>query len=184
MNPIAKNKRGQGGIIILFLVLFTIIIIGFIGVMVVSILDYASDEITPIMKDLGMVDNVNLSQAAGYTFGVTDTLVQALPWLLALAYGCALMFSIIFVMGYSISPHPVFIGLYFGLMILLMFGCIIMSNMYQDIYSGDDEIATRLQDQTMMSYMILYSPFIMMLISVIAGIFLFTRTQADAGGFG
>ena len=177
------NKKGQFGIIIFFAILLLIVVIGFMGTMIVSVVDIASDEVTPIMEDLGMVGGTNLSEVSEYTFGTMDTFVQSLPWLLALAYGLALVFSIIFVVGYSYAPHPVFIGLYFSLIILLIFGCIIMSNMYQDIYEGTDDIALRLQEQTMTSYMILYSPFIMTLIAVIAGIFLFTRTQADAGGF-
>lgn len=180
-----KDKKGSVfGIIVFFIILFSILILGFIGAMVVSVVDYGSDTITPIMEDLGVVGDTNLSEAAEYTFGITDTFVQALPWLLALCYGLALLFSIVFVVGYSVNPHPVFIGFYIMLMILLVFGSIIMSNMYQDIYEGNDGvISTRLQEQTMLSYLILYSPFILMLISVIAGIFLFARSRADAEGF-
>ena len=178
-----SNKKGQFGIILFFIILFTILIAGFAGVMIVSVLDYASDEITPIMEGIGMVGDSNISEYSDYTFGTVDTLVSAAPWLLALMYGLALVFSIVFAVGYSYNPHPVFIGFYIAFMILLIFGAIIISNMYQDIYSGTDEIATRLQEQTMMSYMLLYSPFILSLIAVIAGIFLFARTSADAGGF-
>ena len=178
-----KNKKGQFGIILFFLILFTILIAAFAGAMIISVIDYASDTVTPIMKELGVVGDSNISEYSTYTFGTVNTIVQAFPWLLALCYGIALVFSIVFVVGYSYNPHPVFIGLYIAMMILLIFGSIIMSNMYQDIYSGTDEIATRLQEQPMTSYMILYSPFILTLIAVVAGILLFARTQADAGGF-
>jgi len=181
-----KNKRGQIGMIMFFSILLIILILGFIGSMVVSIIDIASDEITPIMTDLGMAGTTNMSEVAEYTFTPLNNIVQMLPLLLALAYGFALIFSIIFVMGYStLSPHPVFIGFYFALMILLIFGAIVISNMYEDIYTGDDDIAVRLQDQAMTSYLTLYSPFILSFIAAIAGVFLFTRTSSDAasGGF-
>ena len=178
-----KNKKGQFGIILFFLILFTILVAAFIGAMAVGIIDFASDTITPNMTDLGVVGDSNLSEYATYTFGTVDTIVQAFPWLLALCYGLALVFSIVFVVGYTYNPHPVFIGFYIAMMLLLIFGSIIMSNMYQDIYDRTDEIATRLQEQTMTSYLILYSPFILTLIAVVAGILLFARTQADAGGF-
>ena len=180
------NNRGVMGLIILFLIIFTILIVGFIGTMAISIIDYGSDELTPILTDLGVIEDgdisVNMSDIGTKTFGVLDTLVQTLPWLFGLVYGCALIFTLVFVVGYKTSPHPVFLGFYFALMLLLIFGSIVISNMYQDIYTGTDEIATRLQEQTMMSYMMLYAPHIMTLIAAVAGIFMFTRSPGDSGG--
>ena len=171
-----KDKRGIIAVIIFFLILFTILIVGFIAVMVLGVVDYASDTITPIMNDLGMAgDSTNMSEYSTYTFDKVNTIVQALPMLAAFAYVGALIFTLVFVFSLSQNPHPVFIGFYFMMMLLLIFGCMFMSNMYQDIYQGTDEIATRVQDQTIMSYLILYSPFIMALIAVIAGIVLFSR---------
>ncbi len=183
-----KNKKGQGfiGIILFFLALLTILIIGFVAAMIVGIVDYSSDTLTPIMEDLGMVDGTNMSEVSGYTFGTVDTIVQALPWLVALSYVACLIFTIAFIFLTGYTQHPAFIGIYFVFIILLIFGCVIMSNMYQDIYTGTDEIATRLQDQTLLSFMILNSPFMMFMISVIGGIVIFTRAsnEAGAGGLG
>ena len=178
-----KNKKGMMGIILFFLALFTILIVGFIASMVVSSVDYVSDELTPVMEDLGVVGSVNLSEVSGYTFGNLDRFVQALPWLLGFSYVIALIFSIIFVMAYPLNPHPVYIGFYIMMMILLIFGSIVISNMYEDIYSGSDEIALRLQEQTLMSYMILYSPFILALIGIFSGIWLFSRADNGGGEF-
>jgi len=178
------KKRGVIGMILLFVLLFTIVIAGFMAVMIVSSVDYVSDELTPIMEDLGMAGETNMSEISGYTFGNANKIVQALPWLVALSYGMALVFCFIFVMGLDITAHPVFMGFYFALIILLIFGCVIMSNMYQDIYSGSDEIAIRLKDQAMMSWMILQSPFVMAFIAIISGIILFSRSGQAAGGFG
>jgi len=177
-----KNKKAGIGIIIFFSILLIILIIGFGVAMLWSVIDIASDELTPIMQELGMVGTTNLSQAAAYSFGVADTLVQSLPWIIALGYIMALIFTLVFVFIVGYSPHPAFIGLYFALMILLIFGCVIMSNMYQDIYTGSDEIATRLQEQTTMSYLILHSPFIMAIIAIIGGILMFTRQGSSEGG--
>ena len=186
MKKLLKNKKGAIGIIIFFLVLFSIIILGFVAAMVVGVLDFASDTITPIMEDLGMAGATNVSEAAGYSFGVLDTFVQALPWLVALSYVLAMVFTLVFVYVVGYHPHPAFMAFYIALMILLIFGCVIMSNMYQDIYTGDDEIALRLQEQTLLSYMLLYSPFIMVLISMAGGVLMFTRMSSGSGsgGFG
>jgi hypothetical protein len=177
-----KNKKGAIGIIFFFILLFLILIAGFFLAMVWGVVDIASDEITPIMTGLGVVGDTNLSQASEYTFGVVDDFVQAIPWLIAMGYVMALIFSLVFVFIIGDNPHPAFIGFYLMLMILLIFGSIIMSNMYQDIYTGTDEIATRLQEQTITSYLILHSPFIMGIIVVIAGILMFARQGNNEGG--
>ena len=93
-----------------------------------------------------------------------------------------LVFTLVFVFIVGYNPNPAFIALYLALMILLIFGCIIMSNMYQDIYTGTDDLALRLQEQTTLSYLILHSPFIMTMIAAIGGILMFTRQSANEGG--
>ena len=179
------KPKGQISIIIYFVLLFLILIIGFMAAMIFGIIDYASDTITPIMSDLGIggETGANLSYAGEVTFGTLSTILDNVSWLIGIAYVAALIFSIMFALVSSDNPNPFFIGLYFGLMLLLMLGCIIMSNIYEDIYTGTDEIALRLQEQTLLSYMMLHSPVIMVLISMITGIFLFTRQDGQGGGF-
>jgi hypothetical protein len=177
-----KDKRGVIRIIFFFIILFAILIIGFIAVIVVSSLQVASDTITLVMEGLGMVGDTNLSEASSYTFGVGNTLINSMPWLLAFGYGLALIFSIVLVVSYNYNPNPAFIGVYIALILLLIVGSIIISNSYEDIYSGTDDIALKLQDNTAMSYMILYSPFILTLIAFVTGIFLFGINKSDSGG--
>ena len=179
-KKLIQNKKGGIGIIIFFFVLMSLLVVGFIAAMVMSIIDFASDEITPIMTELGMVGNSNVSEYAGYGFGTVNTFIQSMPMVIALGYMLALVFTLVFIFIVGYNPHPAFMGLYFVLMILLIFGSVIMSNMYQDIYTGTDEIATRLQDQTILSYMILHSPLIMIFIAGIGGILMFARHSSNS----
>lgn len=174
-----KDKRGIIGILFIFIILFSILILGFIAAIVVGVIDFGSDTITPIMESIGVVEDANLSAAATSTFGVADTFVQALPWLIAFAYIMALVFSIIFALSYSYNPNPAFIGVYVGLIFLLIFGSIIISNAYEDIYNGNDDIASRLQSNAAMSYLIIYSPLILTIIAFITGIYLFSGRQGE-----
>lgn len=176
-----NNKRGIMGIVIFFVVLFLIMIIGFIAVITIGAVDFASDEITPVFAELGVVGNTNFTEASGNSVGVVNTIVQGLPWVIAFGYVAALIFSIVFALSYEANPSPMYIGVYLLLIILLIFGSIVMSNMYQDIYTGTDELATRLQQQTLMSYMILYAPYIFGLIAFITGIYLFSGRQTEGG---
>ena len=179
------NKRGNViGMIMFFGILLLILIIGFIASISVGVIDIASDEITPIMEDLGVVGATNLSEASEYTFGVVDKGVQSLPWIVGFMYVAALIFSVIFAISYTYNPHPVFIGFYIIMVLLLIFGAIIMSNMYEDIYTSSDDLSDRLHEQTLLSYMILYAPFILSLIALITGIYLFSRPSELGGGYG
>jgi len=137
------------------------------------------------MQDIGMAGSTNVSQAAEYTFGTVDKLVGSLSWLLAFGYVAMLIFSIIFVVSYNFNPNPVFIGIYFVFVILLIFGAIILSNMYEDLYNSTDEvIGDGLKEQVAMSFMILHSPWILSLIAFIVGIYIFAGKQSEQqGGF-
>jgi len=147
-------------------------------------LDIVSDELTPVMEGLGMVGDANVSQAAEYSVGVADTFTQAMPWLIAMSYVLALVFTLVFVFVGGYNPHPAFIAFYIALMLLMILGCVIISNMYQDIYTDDDEISTRLQEQTIMSFMILHSPFIMAVIAIVGGILMFGVQSVNKGEYG
>ena len=179
-----NNKKGAIGIVIFFSILMIILVLGFVAVLSWTVIDIASDELTPIMTDLGVVGDSNISQYVEYGFGTANTFVQAMPWLIALGYVMTLIFTLVFVFIVGYNPHPAFFAMFFALMILLIFGAVIMSNMYQDIYTGTDDIATRLQEQTIMSYLILHSPFILAIISMIGGILMFTRQSSNEGGGG
>jgi len=182
-----NNKKQGIGIIIFFAVLFLTIIIGFVGAFLWAVLDFASDEITPIIDEIGMVGDANVTEAASYTVAVTNTLVGSLNWILAILYILALVFTLVFAFLSGSNPHPAYIPLFLAFMILLIFGCVIFSNMYLDMYTGTDEIATRLQEQTVTSFLILHSPYVMAMIAVIGGVFMFTRqanSEGSPGGFG
>jgi len=178
------NKKAGIGLIIFFSVLIIVLIIGFAAAIILSIIDYVSDEVTPIMEDLGVIEgtSTNMSEYAGWGFGTLDTVVQSLPWVVALGYVMVLVFTLVFIFIIGYNPHPAFIGFYIALMLLLILGCIMMSNIYQDLYEGTDEIAIRLHDQTILSFLILHSPFVMAMIGIIGGILMFARQSSSEGG--
>lgn len=174
-----KDKRGVMGILLFFAFLFLILVLGFIATIVVAVLDFGGDTITPIMQDIGMAGTSNISEYVEYSVVPLNNLVQALPWLIGFGFICAIIFSVIFAVSYRYNPNPVYIGLYLMLILLLIFGSIIMSNMYEDIYTGTDEIATRLQSQTISTYLILYSPVIFTIIAFLTGIYLFVGRREE-----
>lgn len=182
-----KNKKGVGGIIIFFVILFSILVVGMIVALLVAVTGIVGDELQPVFQDLGTVDGTNISQIASYTTTYANDVVQQLPWIMGFGYVCMLIFSIAFAVSFTYNPNPVFIGFYVIVVIFIILGAIIASNAYEQMYERNDDIATRLHQQPILSYMILYSPTIMALIAFITGIYIFAGRKEDfasgGGGF-
>lgn len=176
-----KNKRGVFGLVLFFVFMFVVLILGFIAVIGTAILNFGGDVVTPIMQDIGMVGTSNISEYVEYSIVPANSFIQSLDWIIGFGFMAALIFSIIFAVSYRTNPHPAYIGIYILLMILLIFLSIMMSNAYENIYTGTDDIATRLQAQTISSHIILYSPFILTLIGFLTGIYIFVGGRGEEG---
>ena len=184
MRSIIKNKRGQFEgmwIVVIFMVLLALAFLSAIGL---GIVRWLSAEIKPVITDLGVVEGTNLSAAGEVTFGAIDTIVNLAPMLVGGAYFLLLIGCITLVVSYRTTANPLFIGLFFAFMVLLVLVAILFSNAYQDIYEAGDEIAQYLQDQTLLSFLILNSPWIFTVIGFVSGIFLFAGKQNETYGQG
>jgi len=189
MRSLIKRKKAGAGIVFFFIAIILVLIIGFGMTMVWSVLDIANDSLYPALRGLGVIEGVdaNVTEYIDYGFGVTDTFISSIPWLVALGYVLALIFTLVFVYMADYQPHPALLAFYFIMMVLIIFGCVVMSNIYESFYQGTSEIAIRLKEQGIMSNLIIHSPFIMSLIAVIGGILMFTRTSRGerlSGGYG
>lgn len=172
-----KNKKGQTSIILFFVVIFIILVLGLVGGLLIGLIDWSSDTLTPVLEGVGMVDNTNVSQAVTYTLGNFNSIVQTFTWLGGVVFIVALISCIMFAIMVGDNTHPIFMGLFFAFLILLIFISIFVSNAYQDLYEGNDEIASRLQEQTILSFFLLYSPMLLTAITILTGIFIFVKTS-------
>lgn len=170
-----KDKKGNmlvlvGFFLLLFLVLFFGIIIGFGSV----VLNYAFDVITPAFLDIGEVGTGNVSDYARMSVGTVNTIVQNFTWMAGVIYVMALIGIIAIAVVFRTNPSLWLTGLFLGFVLLLIMGSIIISNIYEDFYVGTDEVSSRLQEHELLSFMVLHSPVIITVISFISGMILFT----------
>lgn len=173
------NNKGSAWTIILFAgILLTILVAGFILAFSSGVVSVFADDIIPELNSIGSLDSsTNISEYSAYTTTPINALVSSAPMIIGFIYVMALIFSVVFVFTYKQGLHPAWAGFYFAFMLLIIVVSIAMSNAYQDIYTGTDEIALELQSQTLMSYMMLHSPTILAVITIVSGIFLFTRRE-------
>jgi len=175
-----KNKKGIMGIVIFILFLFIVLIAGVIIAFGSATLNWVFDEAVPELTGMGDdVGGVNMTQVSGVTITPMNNIVQSFQWAGGVLYVMMLIGVMGMAMSFRGSPNKWLIGFFLLVVIVLIMGSIFISNIYQDFYEGTDGVATRLQEQTILSYMILYSPMIFSVIAFISGIILFSGRQEE-----
>ena len=178
---IKKNKKGQlAAIAGIALVAMLIIVGAFFFTVGSGVLTYVSGTVNDITSGLGMAGSSNLSAISDVSIGTLNTTIQMLQW----GSGIMIMFGlfglVIFAGAIRSRPNGFLIGLYLLLVIILIFTSIYMSNTYEELLGGTDELALELQGMTMASYLILYMPGIMTIMSFIGGIIIFSGIGEDS----
>jgi len=179
-----KNKKAQGNImplVIFGVVMFVVLFIGFMMAVGTAILNWVFDLGIPAVTNLGTHSGVNLTQASDLTFVPLNNLIQQFTWVTGVLYVMMLGGVLGMAMMFRGSPDKWLIGFFLSLILVLVLGSMFMSNIYENFYDGSSELATRLQEQVILSFMILYSPIIFTIISFIAGIILFSGQQEGGG---
>lgn len=174
------NKKGQLlPIIILVGGIFLLLVIGFIFSLAYAPIKNTMDELEPIINDLGQWDDVNASYYGNIVYTPVDTLVTNFSWIMGILY----ILGIIGLLGIAVvfrgSRSGLGLTFFLGLSLLVILCSILISNAYEDYYSGTDDTADVLKEQILMSWLIIYSPMILSLFVFIAGIILFS---GDEGG--
>lgn len=174
------NKKGNIMLLIYFiLILFIILFLGFILVVGGAILNWTFDVAVPELSYLGMVGDANATQIASVTITPLNSMVQSLTWLTGVLYVLMLIGSFAFVMVVKVTPSKWLIGFYFMCVIILIMGSIFISNIYEEFATGTDDLSTRLREQVLLNYMILYSPAIFSVIAFLVGILLFSGMNQE-----
>jgi hypothetical protein len=174
------NKKGNFFFMILFFVILLVILfLGFVMVVGSSVINLVFDEVVPELTGLGQIGDANMTEAAAYTIIPLNNIIQNFTWLTGVLYVMMLVGSIIFIVVSRTSSSKWAIGFYFMLVIVVVIASIFISNMYEDFYDGNDDLATRLKEHVLLSYMILYSPMIFTIIGFIAGVIIFSGIQEE-----
>jgi len=169
------NKKGSMlGILLVVAGLFLIVMFGIMLAIGSSTINWVLDETVPELEALGQIGDFNSTQAIDATIDPVNTVIQSFTWISGLLY----VFGIFGIFGLALTFRQTgdrwLIGLYFAVVLILVIGCMIMSNIYEDIWSGGDTFASIMSEHILLSYLIIYSPGIMALIAFIAGIILFS----------
>ena len=174
------NKKANIIIPVIFVgLLFVVLFMGFIMLVGSTVINYVFDIAVPELETLGMIDSTNMTDVASYTITPVNTMVQSLTWLTGVLYVMMLVATVGFAFIFRSTPSRWLIGFYFLLVIVLIMGSIFISNMYEEFATGTDDLATRLREHTILSFMILDAPMIFTIIAFLTGIILFSGSGSS-----
>ena len=170
------NKKGSlegalyiaGGLAIL-------LIVGVIFAIGSGVLSWVFTTATPSF--IGLDQNIsgwNASQTSSMVLNPLNSLVSSMSWMGGVLYVIGLLAIFGLAYAFRISNQRWIVPLFFCMMILIVMASIFISNIYQDIYTGTDEMALLLQAQPVLSTMILQSPLILTICGFIAGAIMFS----------
>lgn len=176
------NKRAN--FIIIMTIAISIVALMIVGVIIAvggSIISYGADVIVPEVNDLGMIGDANMTEIADYSINPLNTVVQSVMWFSGLMYvfGFIALFILAFVFRSTGSQWT--IPFFLVLVILLLFTSIVISNMYEDIYESGDFLGEKLAEQKMLSFLLLYSPLVILFFSIAIGFVMFSGASQEGG---
>lgn len=171
------DKKAQVSFMAVVYIVGALFVILFLGVLFAigsGVINWTFDEAIPEFSNLGVVGEWNASSTSNLVLTPVNSFVQSLSFLGGVLYVLGLIGVIGLAFVYRNFHQKWLIPLFFGMILLLVIASIFISNSYEEFYIGTDDVATRLQEQTILSFMILYSPTIMALIGLIAGAIMFS----------
>jgi len=176
------NKKGSfDSLMVVMIVLFVLVIAGIGIAILVSVVDWVADETLPVLSDLGMVESANLTEYADYTIDPANDVIQSFMWLGGVIYLFGLVGCVGLAFVVRFTGNKWLMGLFIVFMLMLILASIFISNIYEEFYNDTGDLGSRLKEQTLLSWLILYSPVVMSVIGFFSGIIMFTGEQEEVG---
>lgn len=176
---VKKNKKGFSKVIF-FILFFAIAVIGiFILALFNSAISFFSGEITPVIKDLGMVGDTNVSEIGTMAITPIEKIVNSLGWLTGVIYFIMLLGGLVLAYGYRNTHNRIYAVLFLVLSIVLIFVTIMISQAYEGFYNQDDPIGLGLQGMTLASFLIINAPIVVTIFAFIGAIIMMLPSEQE-----
>lgn len=170
-----KDKRGNFIAILFF---FTVVAVLLVASLFLAFggaaIDLVMDEVTPEISGIGEVGVANVSEYADYSIVPFNSFVQNLTWMTGVVYVLALIMLFGISIMYRATTHRVFIPIFIVMAILIILLSILISNIYEDFYKDNGDFGDRLKEQVLLSWLIINSPAVFIVMIFLSGIILFT----------
>lgn len=174
------NKKADiMAIVYLVLILFILLFAGLFMAFGSLVINWVFDEAMPELTNLGQVGSTNASQIGQLTLNPVNNVVQSFTWLGGVIYIMAILGCIGISTAFRLTGDRWLMGFFVVCMLMIIIASLFISNIYQDFYDGNDDVGPRLKEQTILSFLILYSPMIMCIIGFVCGIIMFSGYKEE-----
>lgn len=173
------SKKGNvAGIAGILAGVVTFIIVALIIVLILAIWVGNFSIITNQLTSIPAQNNItNISQYAQVTFGnLNIAFSQFKWWSILIIFG---MMVGVLLSNFLIKIHPSFFIIYIIIAVILVFFSIVISNSFETLYTSGDALSISLQGFSGGSWIILYLPVWVTVISIIGGVLLFVSLGRD-----
>lgn len=177
--PKKSNKKGNlMGMTAIMVGLILFIVLSVVIVFISALWVNFFGDVTDTLVGIPATSNIsNISKYADITFGNLNIAFQQLRWIsVVIIFG---MLMGILISNFLIKIHPAFFIFYIFIIIMMVFVSIFISNSFETIYTGGGVLGDSLQQFKAGSWIILYLPMWITIISVVGGILLFVNMKRD-----
>ena len=176
------NFKGEAnfGMFLGFFILVAIIMgAGLFIIVGSSAVNYAMDIIAPEVSSIGMLGSANMTTISSYAITPLNTLVQGFVWLTGALYFITFFGLFALAIGFKATMSKWMIPLFLLMAVLMLFASIFISNMYQDMYTTNDDVTIIMKEHVLLSWLILHQPMIFTVIILTSGIIMFSGMKEE-----
>ena len=179
-----KNKAQARNIIIFGVILGIVLVVGLVLSLLVAVITWTVDEIVPAISNedwgtYGENNETNLTQITATGTNLGNSIVQTFSWLVGVGYFLVLVFMFGLAFAFRVYGDKWIAVFYIMMLLLLVIASIFVSNIYYDFLDDDGELGNNLREQTLMSWLVVYSPIIFTVIGFVSGIIMFTGENQE-----
>jgi len=174
------NKKGNIGLVLMIFVIVAIILCAGLFIAIGGgVIKYTFNQIAPEISSLGQIGDTNMTQVSSYTITPLGTVINSFTWLGGVIYAMLIIGLFGFAISFKVTANKIYMFLFFMLAVLIIILSIFISNIYQDFYTGTEDTAVMLQEQTLMSFLMIHSPMIFTVVIFVAGIIIFSGINQE-----
>lgn len=175
------NKKAEfSHVLYVFLAVAGVLIIASLILILQPILKEVSNAIFPSIKStVGNIPQINVTQetnvvvdTATFTVGMTD-------WLGGFAFMIAIISIFGLAISYKLTNSKILLGLWLALTIFIVLLSIIVSNFVQDFGESGGSYGEGIRNQSLLYFLLLNSPPIIIVVSLISGFIVFTGIKEE-----
>jgi magnesium-transporting ATPase (P-type) len=173
------KKKGQtqlSNVTLFFVAIGAILFIGLLMAISGTVVKIVGDQILPDFKELGG-SIPQAEEGVNTAINPVQSVIGFIPFLTGVLFLLMLVGSLGLAYAYRVVGEKYLMFMFLGLTVLVVLASIIASNVYEDFYNSGSQIGLELQEQALLSFLMLYSPIIITVIAFIGLAIMFSGME-------